>query len=378
MHTLTWNQVHTWRLTQHGLTPRISKEDWVQIVTRIGGFQAQVMSAAELALCSRVEGLSAQDIKSALWQDHTLIKTWAMRGTLHLLPATELPLYVAARNWQLDTSWSRYFAEFGLSSQAQQEAYLAAIPHVLEQGPMTRQQLADAVAKHTRIALVRDLIVSANWGSPLKPSAYRGDLCFGPSQGSNVTFVHPKTWISNWSAQDTLEQEQALKRFVRLYLQAYGPALPEDFARWWGGNLSHARKLFRSMQDEVKEVEIEGQHAFALDTTLKHIQNAERSEVIHFLPLFDVYTIGVGRTLGEILPPIHKKLVFRPQGWISAVILVNGSIQGVWQSSPKRSQIHIKVHMFPPQATSIEKRIKAEADRLRSFYQKDIHLEFRK
>ncbi|GHO59830.1 DNA glycosylase AlkZ-like family protein [Ktedonobacter robiniae] len=165
MRVLKWRQVHTWRLSQHGLAPRFSSQDFVQAVTRTGGIQAQVMSAAELALCTRVEGLSPHDVKAAIFQDHTLVRTWAMRGTLHLLSARELPLCIAARDWQHTASWSNYFAEFGLSRE-QQEAYLLAIPHVLEQGPMTRLQLADAVAKHTGAARVRDLILSESWGLP--------------------------------------------------------------------------------------------------------------------------------------------------------------------------------------------------------------------
>ncbi|MGH2479680.1 MAG: winged helix DNA-binding domain-containing protein, partial [Ktedonobacteraceae bacterium] len=249
MQALHWQQVHAWRLSQHGLTPRLKRADFMEIVTRTGGIQAQVMSAAELALFTRVEGLSPQDVRTALWQDRTLIKTWAMRGTLHLLSASEFPLYVAARGWQNNRSWSNYFAEFGLTTAAQQEAFLAAIPHVLEQGPMTRQQLADAVAKQTGIAQVRDFIASGNWGSPLKPSAYRGELCFGPGQGQNVTFVNPKTWVGSWQS---IEPEQALKRIVRLYLRAYGPATQEDFARWWGGTITLAKKLFESMKDELE------------------------------------------------------------------------------------------------------------------------------
>src|SRR5947209_3682437 len=100
MRALKWHQVHAWRLSQHGLSPRFSSQDAVSAVTSTAGIQAQVMSAAELAMCTRVEGLSPHDVQSALWQDHTLVKTWAMRGTLHFLSARELPLYVAARDWQ--------------------------------------------------------------------------------------------------------------------------------------------------------------------------------------------------------------------------------------------------------------------------------------
>jgi hypothetical protein len=101
MTALQWSQVHAWRMSQHGLSPRFSSQDFLQVVTRTAGIQAQVKSAAELALCTRVEGLAPRDVKAAIFQDRTLVKTWAMRGTLHLLAASELPLYVAARDWQL-------------------------------------------------------------------------------------------------------------------------------------------------------------------------------------------------------------------------------------------------------------------------------------
>ncbi len=373
MQALKWQQVHAWRLSQHGLTPRLNRENFVEIVTRTGGIQAQIMSAAELALFTRVEGLSPQDVRSALWQDRTLIKTWAMRGTLHLLSASEFPLYVAARGWHATPAWSNYFAEFGLTTPAQQESFLSAIPHVLEQGPMTRQQLADAVAKQTGIARVRDLIISANWGSPLKPSAYRGDLCFGPSRGQHVTFVNPKTWVGTWQY---IEPELALKQFVRLYLQAYGPATPEDFTRWWGGKITQTKKLFKSMRDELEEVEVEGWQGFALRSTLEPIQSLEASETIHFLPLFDAYTLGLGRGIEPLLSQAYKKLVFRPQGWISAVVLLNGSIQGVWQYTVRRLQTVVKVRLFSTPTASIRKGIEAEAERLGDFFKTKIALEY--
>src|SRR5256885_2506774 len=100
MTALQWYQVHSWRMSQHGLSPRFNSQDVVGAVTRTAGIQAQVMSAAELALCTRVEGLSAQEIKSAIFQDRTLVKTWAMRATLHVLETRDLPLDAAALNFR--------------------------------------------------------------------------------------------------------------------------------------------------------------------------------------------------------------------------------------------------------------------------------------
>jgi len=372
MKALKWQQVNAWRLSQHGLSPRLNSRDVVQAVTRTAGIQAQVMSAAELALCTRVEGLSVQDVRSALWQDHTLVRTWAMRGTLHLLSARELPLYVAARDWHNDARWSNYFAEFGLSP-AQQEAFLLAVPHVLEQGPLTRLQLADAVAKQTGVAHLRDLILSSSWGSPLKPSAYRGDLCFGPGQGQSATFMNPRVWIGNWQP---IEPELALQELARRYLQAYGPATPEDFAFWWGCTKGSARKLLQSIAEELEEVEVEGWQALALRATLPLMQSFEPVEQIHLLPLFDAYTIGVPRDCEPLLAQAYKRQVFNLQGWTFAVILVNGSIQGIWRYNTRRSQTVVKVNLFSSFTASIRKGIEAEAERLSDFFNTKVLLEY--
>jgi hypothetical protein len=82
--SLNRQQVNPWRLTQQHLLQRAD--------------QAQLMSTAELSLFARMDGISPEDVQQALWQVRTLIKTWAMRGTLHLISASEFPLYVAARS----------------------------------------------------------------------------------------------------------------------------------------------------------------------------------------------------------------------------------------------------------------------------------------
>lgn len=372
MIALKWPQVHAWRLSQHGLFPRFSSQDIVGAVTCTGGIQAQVMSAAELAVCTRVEGFSPLDVQSAIFQDHTLVRTWAMRGTLHLLSTKELPLYIAAHDWQHTARWSKYFSEFGLS-RAQQDAFLLAIPHVLEQGPLTRPQLADAVAKHTGAARMHDLILSSSWGTPLKPSAYRGDLCFGPGQGKTATFMNPRAWIGTWQP---IEPKLALQEIARRYLRAYGPATADDFAFWWGYQKTLAKKLFQSMGEELEEVEVEGWRAFALRATIPLIQSVEPAEQIHLLPLFDAYTIGVPRDCEPLLAQAYKRQVFNLQGWTFAVVLVNGSIQGIWHSAVRRLQIIIKVNLFSSSTPSIRKGIEAEAERLSHLLGKKVLLEY--
>ena len=62
MKSVKWNQVTAWRLSQQCLAPRLERQDYAKAVMHTGGIQAQVMSAAELALGARVDGLSPQDV----------------------------------------------------------------------------------------------------------------------------------------------------------------------------------------------------------------------------------------------------------------------------------------------------------------------------
>jgi hypothetical protein len=330
------------------------------------------MSAAELALWARADGLSPQDVQSALWQDRTLVKTWAMRGTLHLISASELPLYVAARSMHETRNWLKYFTYYGITP-AQYAAFIAAVPQILGSKPMTREELAAALAEHVGAPGLHKVVMSSGWGSPLKPSALRGDLCFGPNQGRNVTFVRPSQWIGTWQP---IEPKLALQEIARRYLWTYGPATAEDFARWWELGIVPARKLFQSLDDKLEEVDVEGWRALALRTTLELMQRLEAPGAVRLLPLFDAYVLGLGRDLGPLLPKAYKSRVFRPQGWISAVILVDGCMRGVWEYKIRRSQTIVKINMFSSPTALVRRGIEAEAERLGAFLNTKVALKY--
>src|SRR5918998_6159563 len=94
---LSWAAVLAWRVARQGLQRRAEAARWPQVVSRICGLHAQVHSSAELTLWARVDGLDRDTVTRALWAERALVRTWAMRGTLHLLPAAELATWVGAQ-----------------------------------------------------------------------------------------------------------------------------------------------------------------------------------------------------------------------------------------------------------------------------------------
>ncbi len=199
------------------------------MVADICGLHAQVMSSAELAAAVRVDGLRPGTVAGALWSDRSLVKSWAMRGTLHLLTTEDYPLYAAAlsnRRFDLDGPWLKYH---GLLA-ADVPALVDAVADALDGRQLTREELGREVVRLLGDSKWEALLASG-WGAVLKPVAFQGRLCFGPSEGNRVTFVRPDQWLGPFERLDPVE---SLAEVARRFLTAYGPARVEEFARWWG------------------------------------------------------------------------------------------------------------------------------------------------
>jgi hypothetical protein len=368
---LNWEQVTAWRLAQQSLVNRLPHTEMLKAVSRVGALQAQVMSAAELQLWARVEGITSEDVRKALWEERALVKTWALRGTLHLLTTDDFPLYVAAlstlRHFRRG-SWLKYH---GVTLE-QIEAIIEATRTTLNSSGMTREALADAIAARIGVPEVADLLRSG-WGALLKPAAFQGYLCFGPSEGQNVTFLQPRQWLGEWEA---IDPNHALNELARRYLNAYGPATTDEFARWVGLEPAAAKRIFRALGDEITQVEVEGWKAWALAANLSQMEMLEAPRNVRLLPLFDPYTIAIAPHSQYLVPEAFKGRIYRPQGWISAVVLEGGRASGVWDYDRKRDRTIVNVEPFSPLSDEVKSGIEAEAARLGTFFASDVQVNY--
>jgi hypothetical protein len=351
----------------------LGRRNFIRAVERVLGVQAQVMSAAELSIGARVEGLKRVDVQRALWQDRTLVKTWAMRGTIHLFAAEDLPLVVAARCAGGGRFRLHDFLQLGFT-EAQYNEFLLAVPEVLGDEPMTREALANGVAERMKTPEVSMALLGSSWGTLWKPSMFRGELCFGPGEGRTNTFVNPRTWFKEWKDWDPKEAQQEV---TRRYLRTYGPATPRDFGFWWdGGGRTFGKKMFESLGDEVETVDVEGWKATALRSTLESMEKVKADHSVRLLPMFDVYVLTQSRNLEPLLAMEHKGKVFRAAAWVSAVVVVDGRIEGVWEYETRKGQTQVKVRMFATPAGKVRGGIEAEAERLEGFLDTKVAVEF--
>lgn len=340
MTRLTWEQVNGWRLMRQMLTARTTA-DLPTVASQLCGLHAQVMQSAEQQVWARVAGCTAADLAAALWEHRTLLKLWAMRGTLHMLATHDYPVYLAAfgsYNYTPPRAWQR---SYGITGDAL-TALLNAVPAVLDGTGKTRSAIAPAVA-----ALLGQpdyaTLPRAAWEAPLKTATYRGQACFAPSQGVETAFARPDAWIAPWQP---VAQRAALLAVAERYLATYAPATYADFARWFGCNKTTARSLFAAL--DLAPVQVDDWRAFVLPATLDALRAAPPPHVVRLLPYYDPYTVAVGLHADYIMDGEQRKRVYRSAAVIAPVVLVDGRIEGVWVAKKERGTLHVTVDLFCP------------------------------
>lgn len=329
---------------------------------RICGLHAQVMSSAELTLWARVDGISIGAASQALWQDKSLVKLWAMRGTLHLLPAAEYWTWQAGLSTfdhYLKPSWFKYS---GVTHE-QLEQVIEAVGEALQGKVLSREELAQAVAARLASPELGEKM-RGSWGSLLKPASFHGKLCFGPSTGQKVGFTSPESWLGG---RKEVDPEDALVAITRRFLDSNGPASREEYGRWWGVSPAKAMARIKKLGDEAAEVQVEGQRLWMLSAPAGEAAAAGLAGRVNLVPAFDQYVICSTRQVERLTPGDFKARIYRPQGWISPVLLVDGRMDGIWSHNVKGKRLIVMVEPFVPLPGWARADIDAEVDRLARF-----------
>ncbi|HEX6474684.1 MAG TPA: crosslink repair DNA glycosylase YcaQ family protein [Candidatus Limnocylindria bacterium] len=361
-------QALAWRLERQLVHP-VGDLSVADTVRRLCGVQAQVASSADLAVRVRRRSSRAGEVTRALTKGD-LIKTWAMRGTLHLLTpedaGTYLSLLAVGRSWEAP-SWQKYF---GVGPK-EIEALRVATREALDGRALTREELAAAVTRKRGLGHIgREL--ASSWGTLLKPIAFQGDLALGPSQGNRVTFVRPDQASPRWAGLP--EPDEAAPAAILAYLSAYGPATVEGFSNFISRGRVSKRSLktwFGALGDRVAAVEVDGEPSFVRTEDLDELAAAKPTKAVRLLPGFDQWVLGPGTDDPRIVAPARRAAVSRQAGWISPVVVQGGVVSGTWEPDGAS----IRVAWFREAGRVPVSALAAEVTRLATILDRDLRLE---
>jgi Winged helix DNA-binding domain len=339
---LTWRGVTARRMARHALAGPAAGLGPDGIAGVLCGVHAQVLSAAELSIGRRIAGATRADVQRALWQERSLVKAFGPRGTIHLLPAADLPMWTGALS-ALPSSVPAH-PDGVRFAPGQAEEVIAAIGAALAGAELTVDELTEAIADQAGPWAVERTMEAfggkwPRWRQLTSTAAHRGVLCFGPNRGRKVTYTSPHRWLPGFRPADG---DTALRALVRRYLYAYGPASPQHFAKWLNIPPRHAAALFGTLAGELERVEVDGEPAWTLagDTGTPPRPHAG----VRLLPYFDAYAVA-GQPRERLYPGQAAARALTPAGQAGnyPVLLIDGVVGGVWHQRRSGRKLAITV-----------------------------------
>jgi hypothetical protein len=371
--SLTWPQVLGRRLARHHLLAAAPAERLVEVAGDVCGVHAQVGASAELMLGARVAAITRQDVRAALWDRRTLVKTVGVRGTLHLFPADEVPTWMAANRLR-----------FGAEERRRRQAgvdlenffgVVDAISAAVGPEPITRPELErELEARVGAWAVARNegwVGSYRNWPMALGWAAALGRVCYGPGAGGRSTFVRLADWTC-WREEDPFEAGLFV---LRRFLRAYGPSTVAEFARWFALDPRLTRRLFEELEPELAEVDVEGSRRWLPKADLDAAAEPA-PDAVHLLPHFDVFTVG-SHPRDQLMRPGSPVAAAAPGTAAPlAVVLIGGRVAGVWERRPKGRRLLVRVDSHQPLTRRQRDSVSEQAERVAQVLELSCELEF--
>jgi hypothetical protein len=323
-----------------------SARDPAEIARSIAGAQAQDVYAGPLTFRSRSRKPTAADIARARTEERSLLRTWVMRTTIHLIPTDDagwwLPLFEPGIE-----RWSRRRMEqLGLPEAKQDKALEVVARALADEGPLTRTEARERAAR-------AGVKLTSQTGMHLALTAVvAGIACLGPDRGKTTCLVRREDWLGK---PPPFDRDRALAELARRYLGAFGPATDRDFAYWSGLPLRDVRAGLESIAGEINEVRVGEEAMLAMRGGLPRLPAKGQ---VRMLANFDTHLLGWQDRDFAVTGEHALHVKEGGGGWIRPVILEDGVVVGGWRSSRKGGRLEISLNL--PERERLGAKIEAE------------------
>jgi hypothetical protein len=317
------------------------------------GIQAQEPRAGRLGFRARSARLTAADVDRARTEERSIVRTWAMRSTVHMLASEDAGWLLPLFNPGLVADSRRRLGQLGLDASSQDRA-LAEIRKALEnEGYLGRSELVERLGR-------LGIEIDAGRRVHLFRLATGTELAIlGPDRGAQTLLALRAEWLGERPRHD---RDAALRELARRYFRAFAPATEVDFAGWSGLPLRDVRAGIGAIAGELSEVRIGSERAWSP----KRGARRARRGVVRLVPGWDNYLMG-HRARDFIAGPDLWPRLMPGGGLIRPTILLDGMAVGTWGARRKGGGVEVEVSPFGRLDADVGEAVRAEVEDIQRF-----------
>ena len=290
------------------------------VVTHLGAMQAQDNASGLWSLGLRLPGSTLADVTAALEEPQAL-RTWPMRGTVHLVPARDA-------HWMLACTGVRT-----LSGAAKRRATIGLTDDVAERAVEKIGETLSGGRRLSRASLLDELRAA---GLPLEGqigyhvlwyASQLGVCAIAPDVDGEQTFVLLDEWVPD---PVRLDGDEALATLATRYFRSHGPTTRKDFAGWTGLTVAECRRGMAAAGDAIATATYDGTQVHADPVLMDAHAELPHDDSVHALPGFDEYLLGFKDRSLMLDPQQFEAVVPGGNGMFRSTFVRGGRVLGTW------------------------------------------------
>jgi DNA glycosylase AlkZ-like len=301
------------------------------VVTWLGAVQAQDYAGAKWSIGLRLPEGRDEDVEEALLRQD-IVRTWAMRGTLHFLAAEDVHWMLALLAPDIIRRNERRYGQLGLDEKTLAQSSAVFTEALAQKDGQDRADLRAALDEagidssgQRMVYMLQRASLEAIIGQSVAPK-------------NKPTFV----LLTAASAVGEPPREEGLAQLAARYFTSHGPAAIEDFIWWSGLTAADARQGLEAAAEELRSETVDGR-AYWLAAEAPEVR-LETGKV-RLLSAFDEFLVAY-RDRSASIAAEHHAAWSRSKGMFSPSILLDGRVVGLWNRKLKKNGVFVSVELF--------------------------------
>lgn len=330
------------------------------LLARLGGCYGSAPTCY-LSLLPRLPGFRFEELDEAVGARRALVRLRCMRGSLFLLPTSQLPVTFQATRQQCLAAFGRLVEGSGVG-RAEYEGAAARVEAALAGRSLSVAGLkAELPGEREGVLRALNFVVSL--------MCAEGRLVRAGAQGGWKSNLWEYARLGEWLPGVRLESvtpAAARAELARLYFEGFGPATAEDFQWWSGLSKPETAAALAALADELCPVvikELPGEYLM-LGSERGRLGDGRRGRRprVSLLPMWDAYTMAY-KSKQRYLDERRRAHVYDRAGNAAPAVLLDGRLGGVWEWSQKRREVFVKVALFERAGARVWAELKEAAGR---------------
>jgi len=317
-------------------------------VRHLCALQAQDFPAALAAVTLRTGPADDGGVVGSLDRGE-VVRSWPMRGTLHLVMAEDLPWMLSLTTDRLIAGAARRRAQLGIDDAMLDRALEVATGALSGGRSLGRAELMTLWEE-------AGLLEAGQRGYHLLWNlAQRGFLCLGLTADREQRIVLLDEWVP---APRRLEREEALGEWVLRYFRGHGPATLKDFVWWTKLTVADARTGLALARPHLESIEVDGvEHLMDPSTPQLLSEHRRAAREVFLLPAFDEMILGY-QDRSATLPPEHAdRIIPGGNGMFRPTVVAGGRAVGTWRRVGSGARKRIEAEPFTTFTATAERGI---------------------